>query len=68
MGFPEEEKDNTWESVKSFLKKTAKVELPDREIIIAHKIPGPKDKPKPIIVKVLNTSVKIQNIEKEIDH
>ena len=50
MGLPEEEKENTCEVVKSFLKKTAKVELPDREIIIAHRIPGPKGKPRPIIV------------------
>ena len=42
MGLPEEEKENTCEFVKSLLKKTAKVELPDRDIIIAHRIPGPK--------------------------
>ena len=64
MGLPEEEKENTCEVVKSFLKKTAKVELPDREIIIAHRIPGPKGKPRPIIVKVLNTSVKSRIMRK----
>lgn len=58
MGVPEEDRENTWELVKSFLKKTAKIELADHEMIAAHRIPGAKGKIRPIIVKVLNTSVK----------
>lgn len=54
MGVPEEDRENTWELVKSFLK----IELADHEMIAAHRIPGAKGKIRPIIVKVLNTSVK----------
>ena len=64
MGLPEEEKENTSELVKFFLKKTAKVELPVREIRTSHIIPGLNCKPRPIIVKVLNTSEKSRIMRK----
>lgn len=58
MGVPEEDRENTWAFVKSFLKKTAKIELAEKEMIAAHRNPGAKEKIRPIIVKDLNTSVK----------
>lgn len=45
----------------SFLKKTAKIELVDREMIAAHRIPGATGKIRPVIVKMLNTLVKSRN-------
>lgn len=47
IGVPEEDRENTWELVKSFLKKTAKIELADKEMIAAHRIPGAKGKIRP---------------------
>lgn len=44
MGVSEEDRENTWELVKSFLKKTAKIELADNEMIAAQRILGAKGK------------------------
>lgn len=50
MGLTENDKDNTL--VQAFLKTNINVEIDDHEIIAAHRIPGKKGKPRPIIVKV----------------
>lgn len=44
MGVSEEDRENTWELVKSFLKKTAKIELADNEMIAAQIILGARGK------------------------
>lgn len=62
MGVPGEDRENTWELMKSFLKKTTKIELTDKEMIAAHRIPEANGNLRPIIVKVLNTSVKFRTM------
>ena len=64
MGLQEKDRENTWKVVQDFLKNNAKIELEDREIVAAHRIPGAKGKPRPIIVKVLNTNIKARVMKK----
>lgn len=67
VGVTENDEENTWKLVKKFLKEKANVELDDQEIIAAHRIPGRKDQPRPIIVKVLNTNIKARVMKKRSD-
>lgn len=67
VGVTENDEENPWKLVKKFLKEKANVELDDQEIIAAHRIPGRKDQPRPIIVKVLNTNIKARVMKKRSD-
>lgn len=68
VGVTENDEENTWKSVKKkILKEKANVELDDQEIIAAHRIPGKKDQPRLIIVKVLNTNIKARVMKKRSD-
>lgn len=64
LGLAEKNKENTWEVVKSFISEKAGVELHDREMVAAHRIPGEKGKSRPVIVKVVNTDVKSRIMRK----
>lgn len=64
MGVNEKDKENTWKLVQDLLKSTINVGLDDREIVAAHRIPGIKGKPRPIIVKVANTNIKARVMRK----
>ena len=57
-GVKETAKENTTEVAKKFLNDVANVVVKDSEIVAIHRIPGKKDKAKPILVKVQNTDVK----------
>lgn len=64
MGLTENDNENTWKLVQDFLKTNINVEIDDREIIAAHRIPGKRGKPRPIIVKLLNTNSKSKVMRK----
>jgi hypothetical protein len=67
IGVHEADRENTWKVVQDVLKTNAKVNLEDREIVAAHRIPGVKGKPRPIIVKVLNPNIKTRVMKKRSD-
>jgi predicted RNase H-like nuclease (RuvC/YqgF family) len=58
MGVAESEKERTAQIVKTFLKQNAGVEIDENEIVAAHRIPGGRGKPRPIIVKVIHNETK----------
>jgi hypothetical protein len=58
MGVAENETEKTSQVVQGFIKQNAGVEINDNEIVAAHRIPGAKGKPCPIIVKVLHNDTK----------
>lgn len=50
-----------------FLKTNINVEIDDREIIAAHRIPGKKKNLLPIIVKVFNKNIKSKVMTKRLE-
>ena len=57
-----ERNENSTEVAIDILKKVAKVDLKQEEIIAAHIIPGRADRAKPILVKVKNSVIKARDL------
>ncbi|KAK3084914.1 hypothetical protein FSP39_021395 [Pinctada imbricata] len=63
-GVTESPREDTTEVALSSLEDAAQVKLQDSEIVAIHRIPGKKDMPRPIHVKVKNSSVKAKVMRK----
>lgn len=61
MGVTEKDKENIWKLVQDFLKSSIKIGLDDGEIAASHR------KPRPIIVNVANTNIKVRYEENSRD-
>ena len=63
-GVKEERSENTQELVQRVVREKAAVEIDDDEIIAVHRIPGKKNLPRPIIIKLKNTESKAKVMRK----